>query len=152
MELDIEVINAAFPNAWSETEVKWIKNNVNNYEPDLVIVLDGLSDITRELVKNADWNENANIKNWTTRWIELCQFGKENGFDTVVTIQPILGSSNKFFSNQESMEWQHHPYQVTHVELLKKYADNLDKIRSSCTKTADLTNIFKEYFNQRIDV
>ena len=51
----------------------------------------------------------------------LCEFGKENGFDTIITVQPILGSSNKMFTNQEWMEFRHHVYQEPHIELLKKY-------------------------------
>ena len=100
-ELKIEVINAGFGNAWSKTEVKWIKENLSEFEPDLVIVLDGWTDVTRELVKNEDWDEDANIEKWTTRWNDLCEFGTEKGFDTIVTIQPILGSSNKIFTNNQ---------------------------------------------------
>ena len=146
LEPKIEVINGGFGNSWSKTEVIWIKENVSKFEPDLVIVLDGWTDVTRELIKNSDWSEDANIENWTTRWIELCEFGNENGFDTIVTIQPILGSSNKMMTNQESMEFRHHVYQQAHVELLKEYSSNLYKLEPSCTKTADLTNTFDGYF------
>jgi uncharacterized protein YjbI with pentapeptide repeats len=145
-ELKIEVINAGFGNAWSKTEVKWIKENLSEFEPDLVIVLDGWTDVTRELVKNEDWDEDANIEKWTTRWNDLCEFGTEKGFDTIVTIQPILGSSNKIFTNQESMEFRHHLFQNSHVELLQEYANNLYKLEPSCTKTANLTNVFDGYF------
>ena len=145
LELKVEVINGGFGNSWSKTEVKWIKENVSNFEPDLVIALSGWTDVTRELVKNSDWDEDANIRNWTALWNELCEFGIENGFETGVTIQPILGSSNKMFTNQESMEFRHHVYQNQHVKLLNEYANNLEKLQS-CTKTADLTNIFDGYF------
>ena len=145
LELKVEVINGGFGNSWSKTEVKWIKENVSNFEPDLVIALSGWTDVTRELVKNSDWDEDANIRNWTALWTELCEFGIENGFETGVTIQPILGSSNKMFTNQESMEFRHHVYQNQHVKLLNEYANNLEKLQS-CTKTADLTNIFDGYF------
>tara|TARA_Y100000996_G_scaffold3016_1_gene2945 strand:+ start:245 stop:2239 length:1995 start_codon:yes stop_codon:yes gene_type:complete len=146
LEKKIEIINAGFGDAWSKTETKWIKENVSKFEPDLIIVLDGWTDVTRELVKNGSWSEDANLENWISRWNNLCEFGKENGFDTIITVQPILGSSNKMFTNQEWMEFRHHVYQEPHIELLKKYADNLYKLKSSCEETSDLTNIYKGYF------
>ena len=145
LELEIEVINGGFGNSWSKTEVKWIKENVSNFEPDLVIILDGWTDVTRELVRNSDWDEDANVENWIVRWNELCEFGTKNEFGTVVAIQPILGSSNKMFTNQEAMEFNHHVFQNSHLELLKEYANSLEKLKS-CTKTADLTNIYDGYF------
>jgi len=146
LELEVEIINAGFGNAWSKTEVKWIEENVSTFEPDLVIILDGWTDVTRELVRNDDWAEDASLENWIIRWNNLCEFGKKNGFDTIITVQPILGSSNKLFTNQELMEYEHHFYQDSHIELLKKYASNLPKLESSCTKTADLTDVYHGYF------
>ena len=146
LETEIEVINAGFGNAWSKTEVKWIKENIINFEPDLIIVLDGWTDVTRELVKNEDWESDANVGNWISRWNDLCEFGNNNEFNTIITIQPILGSSNRMFTNQESMEFQHHPYQQSHLDLLEKYAENLEKLESTCANTADLTNVYDGYF------
>ena len=146
LETEIEVINAGFGNAWSKTEVKWIRENIINFEPDLIIVLDGWTDVTRELVKNEDWTDDANVENWISRWNDLCEFGNNNDFNTIITIQPILGSSNKMFTNQESMEFQHNPYQELHLNLLEEYADNLEKLEPTCTNTADLTSVYDGYF------
>jgi len=146
LDFNIEVINAGISSAWSKTEVIMVKEKIINYDPDLLIVFDGWNDVTNELVKNANWNKEANVENWISRWTEICEIGKQNNFETIITVQPILGSSNKIWSNQESAEYWRHHYILSHVNLLKNYAGNLKNLESSCTKTADLTNAYDDVF------
>ena len=146
LDFDIEVINAGLPSAWSKTEVRMVKEKIINYDPDLLIVFDGWNDVTGELVKNANWSNEANVENWISRWTEICEIGKQNNFETIITVQPILGSGNKLFANQESAEFWHHGYIASHVHLLENYAYNLKNLESSCTKTADLTNAYDDVF------
>ena len=146
LDFDIEVINAGLPSAWSETEVRMVKEKIINYDPDLLIVFDGWNDVTGELVKNANWSKEANVENWISRWTEICEIGKQNNFETIITVQPILGSGNKLFTNQESAEYWDHGYILSHVRLLENYAYNLKNLESSCTKTANLTNAYDDVF------
>ena len=123
-----------------------IKEKIIRYDPDLLIVFDGWNDVTGELVKYANWSEEANVENWVSRWTEVFEIGKQNNFETIITIQPILGSGNKIFTNQEFGEYKTHSYIKSHVSLLENYADNLKNLESSCTKTADLTNAYDDVF------
>jgi uncharacterized protein YjbI with pentapeptide repeats len=146
LDFDIEVINAGISSAWSKTEIRMVKEKIINYDPDLLIVFDGWNDVTDELVKNSNWSKDANVENWVSRWTEICEIGKQNNFETIITVQPILGSGNKFFTNQESAEYLSHGYIPSHVRLLENYAYNLKNLESSCTKTADLTNAYDDVF------
>ena len=146
LDFDVEVINAGMSGLWSKPETNMIKEKIINYEPDLLIVFDGWNDVTGELVKNANWSEEANLENWISRWTEICEIGKQNNFKTIITVQPILGSSNKILSNQEHAELWSHGYIQPHVNLLKNYVGNLKNLESSCTKTADLTNAYADVF------
>ena len=146
LDFDVEIINAGISGSWSKSETNMIKGKIINYEPDLLIVFDGWNDVTGELVKNANWSEEANLENWISRWTEICEIGKQNNFETIITVQPILGSSNKIWSNQELAEYWSHHYIPSHVNLLKNYAGNLKNLESSCTKTADLTNAYDDVF------
>ena len=149
LDFDIEVINAGISSAWSKTEIRMVKEKIINYDPDLLIVFDGWNDVTGELVKNSNWSKDANVENWVSRWIEICEIGKQNNFETIITVQPILGSGNKFFTNQEASEYWSHDYISSHVRLLENYAYNLKNLESSCTKTADLTNAYDDVFLQK---
>ena len=146
LDFNIEVINAGVASAWSKTEVIMVKEKIINYEPDLLIIFDGWNDVTGELVKNANWNKEANVENWISRWTEICEIGKQNNFETIITVQPILGSGNKLFTNHESAEYTTHNYIPSHVRLLENYANNLNNLELSCTKTADLTNAYDDVF------
>ena len=146
LDFDVEVINAGISGSWSKPETNMIKEKIINYEPDLLIVFDGWNDVTGELVKNANWSEEANLENWISRWTEICEIGKQNNFETIITVQPILSSSNKIWSNQELAEYWSHAYIPSHVNLLENYVGNLKNLESSCTKTADLTNAYDDVF------
>jgi len=57
-DIDIEVINAGIPKAYSYTETELIKNSLTKYNPDLIIVYDGWNDITHSY-KQSDAIENT---------------------------------------------------------------------------------------------
>lgn len=193
---NIEIINAGISGLFSGTEVGLIKQQILNYEPDLLIIYDGWNDIGKKyenyfdgvtsedlnhiskekdtfyefgellfssstLVKviytNLDYlpmsfagpavyqfegteiEKKANI--WTTRWTEICKLGNEQGFDVVIIVQPILGSSDRNMSQfeQKQFEWKENERRLPALET---YAKNLEKINNHCTSTADLRNVF----------
>jgi hypothetical protein len=194
----IEVINAGISGLFSGTEVGLIKEQILDYDPDLLIIYDGWNDIAKKyenyndglknsqnqstskerdtfyefgellfdfsvvakiIYTNLDYlpmffagpavysfegteiNEKADI--WSKRWTEICELGKTNDFQVVVTLQPILGSSERTLSEfeQHQFEWKENERRLPALEI---YANNLVQIDNSCTKTADLRNIFDE--------
>ena len=88
---EIQVINAAFFGANSNTELELITQKIIHYQPDLVIVFDGLNDL------KGDFPVEKMKNNWRT----MCEFGKKNNFDVIISLQPIPGFGNKKLTQQE---------------------------------------------------
>jgi hypothetical protein len=89
-------------------------------------------------------NQKADI--WSKRWIEICELGKSKDFDVVITLQPILGSSERTLSQFEThqFEWKENERRLPALEI---YSQKLNEINNHCSGTADLRNIF-DGFNQ----
>ena len=83
-EKEIQVVNAGIMAAHSERELNFIKNRIVHFEPNLIIVYDGWND-SLHLPKN------ETIENWKS----ICELGKEKQFDSIIVIQPILGSGDR---------------------------------------------------------
>jgi len=81
---------------------------------------------------------------WKERWKEICELGRTNGFDVIVTLQPIAGSGNSTLTGEiakmrytlNNNEWV--------LERLEFYADSLSELDDYCTKTKDLRNVFDD--------
>lgn len=89
--------------------------------------------------ENVEIEKKADI--WTTRWIEICELGEREGFDAVITIHPILGSSDRIMSQFEKkqFEWKENERRLPALDI---YANKLTELNKHCTKTADLRNVF----------
>jgi len=82
------------------------------------------------------------------RWVEniskVCEIGNENGFKTIVFLQPFLGTGNKTFTEHEmniSMKvWDSKKAAFEY----QKFADLLEELELKCTKVADFRNIFDD--------
>jgi len=92
-------------------------------------------------IKNYDYSEQI-AKNWQSTWNEVCELGKRNNFDVIITLQPLLGSSSKQLTNEESRNYEFYNQEdkLSHYE---DFADVLHKLNTKCTKTKDLRNIFQ---------
>ena len=73
------MINGAAFGHNSNTEYDLITQKLVNYQPDLIIIFDGLNDL------KADHAVNYTKENWKS----ICEIGKENNFDVIITLQPI---------------------------------------------------------------
>jgi lysophospholipase L1-like esterase len=133
---DIDVINSGIQGADSYAELKLIEQKLVRFSPDLVIIYDGWNDLRAN-------NTPMEVKeNWET----ICKFGKENDFDTIITLQPIAGFGNKVLTKQE-LKYAHTGEDYTNNPLIESssiyqdYAKNLSEIKT-CTKTFDLRGVF----------
>ena len=133
----IQVINAGINGAWSGTETEMIKNKLVEFEPDLLLVYDGWNDHSRKEVNRL----NSNEYEWRDNWIELCKYGIQNNFETIVTLQPIVGNGKKFLTDQEYMitirEGMFH-----FAKSYQLYANQLEEIGKHCNNAVDLRNAF----------
>ena len=133
---DIEVINSGIQGADSNSELKLIKQKLVRLSPDLVIIYDGWNDLRAN-------NTYIEIKE---NWEKICEFGKENDFDVVVTLQPIAGFGNKVLTNQELKYAQNgkdytNNLLIESLSIYQNYAKNLSEV-TTCTKTFDIRNVF----------
>ena len=87
----IEVINAGSGGANHITEYNLINQKLVTFSPDLVIVYDGWNSLRMDYP----------VEGMTMYWQGMCELGKENNFDTVISLQPIAGFGNKKLTQQE---------------------------------------------------
>lgn len=191
-ELDFEVINGGIGSANSETELLFVKNTLLGFEPDLIIIYDGMNDAVHRPVFVFDKNEKNNestlrlivnelekiflqqyrtpvfiyytvfkdpnlrfnfpnldsvtdfttVSKWKTHLLEICVLGRNEGFSTVIVVQPIVGSGNKPLTKNELKFAPYNERVLGTVGTIKAMANSLTDMQSYCTKTADFTNIF----------
>ena len=133
---DVEVINAGIQGADSNTELSLIEQKLVRLSPDLLIIYDGWNDLRAH---NTSMKVNEN-------WKTMCEFGRENGFDVVISLQPIAGFGNKALTTQELTYMQtgkdySNNLLIESLSIYQDYAKNLSEIKS-CTKTFDLRDVF----------
>jgi len=133
---DIEVINSGIQGADSNTELNLVKQKLVRFSPDLIIIYDGWNDLR---ANNTPIKINEN-------WKMICEFGKKNDFDVIITLQPIAGFADKILTKQEleyaqsGTNYNNNPL----IESLSVYQDYAKKISeiNTCTVTFDLRNVF----------
>jgi len=143
LDFKVEVINAGIPGMTSEKEKKLVKERILAFLPDLLIIYDGVNDL--------QWyfeDEKSTPTLWKENWIEICDLGKEYGFETIITLQPFLGTGKRILHENEVniMEgdtwvdqiWFKQPW----LEIYPSYIKQLNELDAHCIKTADLREIF----------
>jgi len=132
LSFNVEVINAGVPGAWSKVESKFVKERLLEFRPDLLIIYDGYNDVAEHS------ENNSSSSMWAERWIEICDLGKKYSFETIVTLQPFLGTGKKILSESESKI----PQKPSLFMKYESYIKQLGKLDRHCTTTADLREIF----------
>jgi len=80
LDFKVQVINAGIPGIGSEAELELIKNRLENYNPDLYIVYDGVNELGRKV----------DAVTWKERVIKVCQTAKNSDIQTIVILQPFF--------------------------------------------------------------
>ena len=133
---DIQVINSGIQGADSNTVLKLVKQKLITFSPDLIIMYDGWNDL-RANNSPSELKENLEA---------ICEFGNDNNFDTIISLQPIAGFGNKILTKQESeyektgKDYSKKPL-IESLSVYQDYAKNLSEIKT-CTKTIDLRDVF----------
>ena len=135
----IEVINAAFFGANSSTEFDLISQKLVRYQPDLIIIYDGLNDL------KADYPV-AYIKE---NWKSTCEFSKENDIDVIISLQPIPGFGNKKLTQQELVNsftgQDHYDFQLITAKSTYDYMGReLLTLQDDCDYVVDLREIYDD--------
>jgi len=67
----------------------------------------------------------------------------DKNFDTIVVIQPMVGTGNKILTQQETEHYLKKP-SLKKLELYPTYQEKLEELNNKCTTTADFTKIFDQ--------
>ena len=78
---------------------------------------------------------------WHNRIKDACELGNENGFKTIVILQPVLGTGNK-----PLVEYEHSYYLAVggekNTEVYDIFSNGLLGLENYCYKVEDFRNIF----------
>ena len=135
---NIQVINAGISAVSSDAEYSLIKNKLSSLDPDLIIMYDGWNDFNNILVEET-------IQNWKS----VCKLGENEGFDTIIIVQPLTTSGNRVLTDQEisksgndgDIYWDGQA-SFAYLQQSQQYVDAFEELDNVCTKTADFRKIF----------
>ena len=74
---------------------------------------------------------------WKNNIDNICNIGNEKGFETLIILQPILGSGNKELSSYEIEQFENFDHSKV-VPAYQKFADELDSLKNNCSRIEDL--------------
>ncbi|MCH8860441.1 MAG: SGNH/GDSL hydrolase family protein [Thaumarchaeota archaeon] len=83
-------------------------------------------------------------KLWKNNISTICEIGNQNGFKTLIFLQPFLGTGNQTVTERESRVFNNQVLKWFPNALVEYsfFTDRLDDLNHSCTGTFDLRNIF----------
>jgi len=89
-------------------------------------------------------NISEKINLWKNKLEEICTNGKTQNFETVVILQPLLGTGNKNLTIEETYYYNHYDSKnmINYYDL---YSNELLELEKTCTQTIDLRNVFDNY-------
>jgi len=135
-DFTIEVINSGLKGIDSRKELLLLQNMLLNFNPDLVVVYDGLNDLRGE----------NSPKQIFDNWDSMCKLGQENNFDVIITLQPIAGFGNKSLTQDElvflenAKDYNNNSL-INSLNQYEKYSESLQKLEN-CKNMIDLRYVF----------
>ena len=133
----IEVINAGMHGATAESEYGLIKHKLSSFDPDLIIMYDGLNDSLE--------HNNIPAEKTIQNWKSVCELGKENNFGVIIIIQPIVVTDQRVLTDQEiTSSFSSFGTKISdeYMQKSQQYVDAFEELDEVCTKTADFRRIF----------
>jgi uncharacterized protein YjbI with pentapeptide repeats len=124
----IEVINGGVGGATTVSEYDLIKNKLSSFEPDLIIMYDGVNDYHRVTIDET-------IQNWKS----VCELGKNEGFDVIIIVQALPSAEYRVLTAQEIKSALQY---FSYLQVSQQYVDAFEELDNVCTKTVDFRGIF----------
>jgi len=78
-----------------------------------------------------------------TNFLEIDDLSKENDFEVLITLQPLVGTGFKQLTNEEQTHYKFYNQDAL-LPNYEKYAVALNELNANCTKTANLRNVFDD--------
>jgi len=85
-------------------------------------------------------NISERISLWKNKQIENCKIGNEQGFDTLIILQPIIDIDKKPLTDFEKKAFKNVEDWPNSYQL---FANEFEKLNSFCENTVDLRNVFE---------
>ena len=137
MENYVQVVNAGKSGFSSLTEKAMIFDKIQYLNPDIVIMYDGWNNI------RADYSPEFSKSHWN----DVCDLGKDNGYESIIMLQPTLTFGEKPLTKQEYsnylIDYDHFGYKMSLKKNMYDEYANVIKELSNCTNTFDLRNVFE---------
>jgi len=115
LDRKVEVINAGIGGGNSSSEGVMIDNKLLNYQPDLIIIMDGWNDLS------ADKPVVSSLEDWEI----TCNNARNTNTDLIIALQPIAGFGNKSLTEQEKINSltgeDHQRFQLLQAESTYDY-------------------------------
>jgi len=80
---------------------------------------------------------------WKERWDNICKKYDSN-FDIIITVQPMLGSGKKIFSNSEKTISNSTGYPISQAYAMENFVNTFSEFRH-CESLVDMKNSFDQY-------
>ena len=134
----IEVINAGMSGGASNIEIHLINEKLISFSPDLIIIYDGWNDLKKDYP----------VEGITHAWKIMCDSGRENNFDVIISLQPIAGFGDKRLTHQEIVNSftgeDHNEYQLISAKSTYDYVGReLLSLQDDCN-VVDLRGAFDD--------
>ena len=81
------------------------------------------------------------IISWKNTWQEICGLGEEYNFETVITLQPLVGTGNKVLTLEEQTHFEKYDGD-SKIFHYSSYANALNELDTKCSMISDLRNVF----------
>lgn len=133
--------------SFTDTMIDFFKNNLSFYKTPVIgqllvneITSKGVyrSDITKTF-DSSDIQEKVSL--WKDRWSNVCDLGKKENLDMMITVQPFLGTGDKPLTKYEQ-DYLNKTNNLAKLPSYQLYVNTLDDLNNHCSKTADLRNVF----------
>ena len=107
----------------------------------------GLYTEVEDLYSNLDANFISKRTDlWKNNWLDVCKFGKDNNFKTIVAVQPMLGTGDRVFSSHEQLLLSNQNQKQKQINVMTEglngFAKSLNELDKECTATGDFRNVF----------
>ena len=90
-----------------------------------------------------DTDINEKVSLWKNNIDDICKLGEENGFKTLIILQPILGSGNKKLTAYEEKQFEIFDHFKV-IPAYQKFANELDSLEENCSRVEDFRYVFDD--------
>ncbi|MDB3956848.1 SGNH/GDSL hydrolase family protein [Candidatus Nitrosopelagicus sp.] len=126
--------------------IQALQENLNFYRTPLVIYKEFFWDKSwrYDSMENNISVDNKISQIWKSNQRDICLMAKENKIQSVLILQPILGTGNKQLSPNEIELFPKSDFDLITLETLNSFADHLETLSNTCSGAYDYRGIFDE--------